>query len=126
MKNLILFTAAMVAAGADLPSVRTAYARLPLSFEANQGQTDPRVQFLARGPGYMFFLTRTGAVMKLGDQAVLRMRLTGTNAKAKFEGIERQAGNSNYFIGNDPSQWRTEVPNYAKVRFDDVYPGIDL
>ncbi len=64
--------------------------------------------------------------MKLGDRAVLRMKLTGANPGAKVEGLERQQGNSNYFIGNDPSQWRTDVPNYGKVRVADVYPGIDL
>jgi hypothetical protein len=64
--------------------------------------------------------------MKLGDRAVLAMKLAGANSRARVEGLERQAGNSSYFIGNDPSQWRTNVPNCAKVRVDDVYPGIDL
>src|SRR5713101_2958923 len=122
----ILLLVPLAASGADVPGVRAAYAKLPLGFEANQGQADRQVQFLSRGPGYQFFLTRTGAVMKLGDRAVLRMKLTGANPGAQLEGLERQAGNSNYFIGNDPSQWRTDVPNYAKVRVADVYPGIDL
>src|SRR4029453_17013267 len=32
----------------------------------------------------------------------------------------------NYLIGRDPSRWRTEIPTYARVEYDDVYPGIDL
>src|SRR5208283_2837952 len=49
------------------PSVRmrNAYGGLPLSFEENRGQTDPRVKFLARGGGYALFLTSTEAVLKL-------------------------------------------------------------
>jgi hypothetical protein len=44
----------------------------------------------------------------------------------RFSGCEPQPGTSNYFIGNDPKKWRTAVPNYAKVQYQDVYPGVDL
>src|SRR5437868_15205016 len=47
--------------------VREAYGRLPLSFEANQGQTDRRVQFLSRGSGYTLFLTPCEAVLALSS-----------------------------------------------------------
>jgi hypothetical protein len=57
--------------------------------------------------------------------AVLRMRLAGANAKAKVTGVEELPGKSNYFIGN-PRKWRTNVPNYARVRYAKVYPGVDL
>ena len=50
----------------------------------------------------------------------------GANAKAKVVGLDELPGKSNYFLGNDPKKWRTNVPNYAKVRYQDVYPGIDL
>ena len=36
------------------------------------------------------------------------------------------AGTSNYFIGNDPSQWHTDIPNYGQVEEQNVYPGVDL
>jgi hypothetical protein len=58
--------------------------------------------------------------------AVLRMRLVGANAGAKVTGLEELAGKSNYFIGNDPKKWRTNLPNYARVRYANVYPGVDL
>src|SRR5262249_3743756 len=32
----------------------------------------------------------------------------------------------NYLIGRDPRRWHRGVPHYAKVRYRDVYPGIDL
>jgi hypothetical protein len=54
------------------------------------------------------------------------MRLVGANATAPVTGLEELPGKSNYFIGNDPSKWRTNVPNYAKVKYANVYPGVDL
>ena len=58
--------------------------------------------------------------------AVLRMKLVGANPQAKVAGTEELPGKSNYFIGNDPKKWRTNVPNYAKVKYASVYPGVDL
>jgi Beta-propeller repeat len=59
-------------------------------------------------------------------QSAIRMKLIGANPKAQIEGLDRLPGISNYFIGNDPKKWRTNIPHYAKVRYLDVYPGIDL
>ena len=58
--------------------------------------------------------------------AFLRMKLVGANPQAKVSGLEELPGRSNYFIGNDPKKWRTNVPNYAKVKYADVYPGVNL
>ena len=127
-----------------------AYMRLPLSFEANNGQTDPRVKFLTRGSGYQLFLTPTEAVLTLrqdvgGERthkkshhdssekadassrsAVLRMKIVGGNAEPGLTGLGELTGRTNYFIGNDPEKWRTNVPNYARVEYHSVYPGVDL
>jgi hypothetical protein len=54
------------------------------------------------------------------------MSLAGANPQAKVSGLDELPGKSNYFIGNDPRKWRTNVPTYAKVRYEDVYPGVDL
>ena len=54
------------------------------------------------------------------------MKLVGANPNPKVSGMEELPGKSNYFIGNDPKKWRTNVPNYAKVEYKDVYPGVDL
>jgi hypothetical protein len=109
--------------------VSQAYGQLPLSFEANQGQVDSQVNFLSRGAGYGLFLTPTEAVMALqqgsaGD--LLRMQVVGANPTAQAVGLDEQAGRSNYLIGNDPSQWHTDVPNFGRVAYCDVYPGINL
>src|SRR5207245_10883217 len=50
--------------------VTEAYAKLPLSFEANHGQADPKVKFLSRGPGYTVFLTPTEVVRALNGSEV--------------------------------------------------------
>ena len=116
------------------------YGKLPLSFEANQGQTDERVKFLARGPGYTFFMTPTETVLSLRTglsglrtespramrRAVVRMKVVGANAEAKLVGLDELPGKSNYFISNDPKKWRTGIPHYGKVRYQEVYPGLDL
>ena len=124
------------------PAIEVAYGNLPLSFEPNQGQTNSQVEFLSRGRGYTLFLTQTEAVLSLrkptaaktnetedsGDTTgvVLRMRLVGANPSPRVSGLKQLPGRSNYFLGNDPSKWRTNVPTYAKVQYEDVYPGVDL
>jgi Bacterial Ig-like domain (group 3)/Beta-propeller repeat len=130
------------------------YGKLPLSFEANQGQADAKVKFLSRTGSYSLFLTGDEAVFTLrGKQAkkgkgtasavplsakemrasapegpgpVLCMKLRHANPAAKITGVDELAGTSNYFIGNDPAKWRTNVPIYAKVKYEGIYSGIDL
>jgi len=57
--------------------------------------------------------------------AVLRMKLAGANSSTRVVGLDQRPGKSNYFVGNDPQKWRTDVPTYAKVKCPGVYPGID-
>jgi Beta-propeller repeat len=124
------------------------YGKLPLSFEANRGQTDGQVKFLSRGHGYTLFLTSHETVFSfrgskttdsrtIGPQlrpssdertadAVLRMKLVKANPTAKVVGADELSGKSNYFIGNDPKKWRSNVPTYARVNYEGIYPGIDL
>jgi len=120
---------------ADGTSKDAAYGNLPLAFEPNHGQTDRRVRFLARGGGYSIFLTGREIVLRFhspatgttgGRNAVLRMRLPRTNPTAAIEGLDVLPGRSNYFLGDDPRRWRTDVPNYGKVRYQSVVPGVDL
>lgn len=108
-------------------------ASLPLRFEQNQGQTDAEVRFLSRGPGYTLFLTGQEAVLSIrearGPQTsshVLRMKLAGASSGARIRGDQQQTGNSNYFLGKDPKQWRSGVPHFSRVRHEGVYPGVDL
>ena len=57
---------------------------------------------------------------------VVRMKLLGANPNPEIEGLDRLPGISNYFIGNDPKKWRTNIPSYARLQYHDVYPGIDI
>src|SRR5437867_6484040 len=136
--------------------VTESYGKLPLSFEANRGQMDSDVKFFSRGGGYGIFITATEAVLSLGSgsrqetkgpealkrnaspnrptggagrprrTSVLRMKLAGANPKPQLTGEEELPGKVKYFIGNDPKKWRTKLSTYAKVKYREAYPGIDL
>ncbi|HBB90008.1 MAG TPA: hypothetical protein DC047_20585, partial [Blastocatellia bacterium] len=128
--------------------VKEAYGVLPLSFEANSGQTNRKVKFLARGQGYGLFLTATGPVMSLtkksekntepisslvakenepaSDTAVVSWEMVGANKSPGTSGVDALPGKANSFRGNDPSHWRSNLSTYAKVRYSNVYPGIDV
>jgi hypothetical protein len=56
----------------------------------------------------------------------VRMRLAGSSNPSSTQGLEPTGGISNHFIGNDPEQWQTEIPNFKRVEFKGVYPGVDL
>jgi hypothetical protein len=123
------------------------YGNLPLGFEPNLGQTDGRVRFLARGGGMTAFFTDTETAMVLSrsrhanqpaglgrekapagevEQTVVRMKLENASRPRRAIGLEKLPGISNYFIGNDPAKWRTDVPHFARIQYEGVYPGIDL
>src|SRR5260221_1693331 len=123
--------------------VSESYGKLPLHFEPNRGQTDKDVRFLSRGDGYSLYLTGSEAVLVLSkpnarntserrdaqapvNSVALRMSLVGAARKPVVSGLEERPGKANYFIGKDPAKWRTDVPTYTKVHYENVYPGIDL
>ena len=144
------------AASANDASAKTRIAErfglLPLSFERNAGQSDQAVKFLSRGPGYELFLTATEAVLTLEkphaprldefkrpvppsakatdanvrEGSVLRLKMIGANASAQVEGQDELPGKVNYLIGNDPENWRRDIPTFRRVHYKKVYPGIDL
>jgi len=103
------------------------YGQLPLQFESNRGQTDPRVKFLARGSGYSLFLGADEAVLKLrGAGSRISMKLADANLNPVISGTDRLDAKSHYFLGADPRAWRTNVATFAQVKYESVYPGIDL
>jgi hypothetical protein len=110
--------------------VKMALSRLPLSFGASVDRAGRATGFLARGTGYAFSLDRAGAVVQLGipdsPGAKFSMKLEGGNPSPTLTGEKRLAAVSHYFIGSDPRLWRTGVPQCAKARIVDAYPGIDL
>ncbi len=127
---------------ADRSRFLDAYAKLPLRFEANQGQSGAPVRFLSRGDGYMLFLTPTGAVLSLSEPgadskgsrhaemhtqtSVVGMEWLGSRPDAAVAGVGELPGKSNYFIGSDPKQWHVGVPAFGRVSYKGIYPGIDL
>lgn len=126
------------APGRVAPGPQASLGRLPLGFEANQGQFDPRVQFVARGSGYSLALTPGEAILSLAapqrrggrganpEHSTLRMRLVGGNRQAAASAGGQLPGRVNYFIGSSREKWRTNIPTYRQVRYPQVYPGIDL
>ncbi len=106
-------------------------AGLPLSFERNLGQAPDDVQFLAHGPRYSIELTEQGAVLAFAGETLkaakpIRLRVQGAAHATKPTAEEAMAGRVNYFIGNDPAKWHTNIATYHRVRYANVYPGIDL
>ncbi|HWP84784.1 MAG TPA: SBBP repeat-containing protein [Terriglobia bacterium] len=107
---------------------------VPLYFEANRGQAADDVEFLAVGSRGVLYLTNQEAVFALrpekdprpGSISWVRMRFAGANPAAQILGEQKLPGRSHYFVGNNPAKWRTDVPQYARVRYREVYPGIDL
>jgi Beta-propeller repeat len=139
---------------AQITNFTNAYGKLPLAFEANQGQSAPEVRYVAHGQSYQLFLTNQEAVLALRQPAaasaksakgaspvamrmhhkpnaavktsVLRMHFVGANPAAEIAGTNQLPGMTNYFIGNDPKKWHTDIPSYEAVRYQGIYPGVDL
>jgi|GEM_PF-1210249 len=105
-----------------------ALAKLPLTFEANHGQFDAPVRFLSRTPRYTMFLTPNETVLQLhgAQHDVIRWHLSGANADPSIQGERPLDTRTNYFRGNDRRNWRTDVDNFAQVRYERIYPGVDL
>lgn len=122
---LVLATAALADGG-----LAARLAALPLAFEPNVGQTAAGVDFLARGPGYTILLSGRGARLALrsprGDGELLQMSVTGAASTPRAVGGEPLPGVSNYFVGRSPDAWRTGIRQLARVRYESVYPGVDL
>ncbi len=119
---------------------------MAMRFEANQGQLEAGIDYVSRGRGYQVFLTKPGATIVLqtppprrdglsrapkvgaGEaeraRTVVRMSLLGARTEPRAV-ADHPAGTANYLLGNDPTRWRT-VPSWARVRYENVYPGIDL
>ena len=122
--------------GRSARGLRAAYVKLPIMFEPNRGQSDPNVKFLARGDGYSLFLEADGAVLASeparntshpdSGAELFRMKLAGANRSAYITGAEQLPGKSNYFIGSDPAKWHRDIPQFARVRYENIYPGINL
>ena len=123
----------------DHRRVASAFSKLPAGFEPNRGQADPSVRFLSRGPGYELLLTSREAVLSLSLPArrraspnsgrlyrALRMKILDCHLPESIEGQNLLPQRSNYLLGNRPARRQTGIPNYSRVRYKSIYPGIDM
>lgn len=128
---------------ANAKQIQAAYGRLPLTFVPNRGQTDSRVRFSARAPGFHLAFTPQEAIFTFASQsssskprlagetprdhaAALALRFVGANPRVHIEGERETPGKVNYLIGNDPDEWHTNLPTFEEVRYRDLWPGIDV
>ena len=141
---ILALTAVSAAQVAAPQNVAHRYRPLPWSFEENHGQTNPKVKFLSRAKGYTAFLTSKGFVLglhpartaksgassqrgeKTQSRTTLELTLIDSAENPKVVGENPQTAKVNYFIGNDPGKWVRNVPTYGRIRYKNVYPGIDL
>jgi hypothetical protein len=108
-----------------LAPAAAALARSPLRFEANQGQFAPSVRYAARTTGFALALTARGASLRFADSRPLDISLPGSNPWPLIQPLDRLSAQTDYFIGAKQN-WRTGVTNYSRVRYQAVYPGIDV
>src|SRR6202165_1567250 len=145
-----LVTAAAFVSSAETnpPAAPHAGIRLPLFFEPTPTQPGGESDFVARGQNYQFRISPTGIdfVLRRGQPApargvirrqnlitipdaparFVRMEFLNANSQASITGTREMAGKANHIIGNDPSQWRTQVPIFSGVSVGSLYPGVDL
>jgi Dockerin type I domain/Beta-propeller repeat len=126
----------------------------PLAFTENQGQWDERVKFRADAGGAIMWFSEEGVCyqfvkrISMGEtdpddpfqllherleqepdsfeQLVLKTSFVGANPNPEIMGEDEMEYKCNYFIGNDPNEWHTDVPNYQSVYIKEIYSGIDL
>ncbi|MFQ5612200.1 MAG: SBBP repeat-containing protein [Anaerolineae bacterium] len=137
---VLILTLAMLFASQPLPrppstasTLSPAFADLPLWFVPNAGQAAANVRFQAPGANGALFFTPAEVVLSLPAQsgspqnaAVLRLRFEGANPTPEVIAFDRLPGIVNYLIGDDPAQWRANLPTYAGLTYRQLYPGIDL
>jgi hypothetical protein len=106
---------------------------IPLFFIANEGQTDANVAFISKGNHCTMFFTPEGTLFSLTENQsnptngfALRLNFLNSNTSPEMVGEEKLSSTTNYFLGNNPSLWKTNVSNFGKVRLNELYKGIDL
>jgi hypothetical protein len=125
----LIATLALVQAHAATP--RDLAHSLPIVFEPNAGRWDPQVKFSARTDNYRVFLTARGAELSASQPSAdhprtVSISMLNANPQAEVSGADELRCQTSYFLGNRKENWRTGVPNYARVRYRAIYPGIDL
>jgi PKD repeat protein len=100
---------------------------IPVCFIQNNGQTDDQVLYFADGAGYTLYLTANGEVISTADpETAVQIAYQDSNPMVDVGGEDQLLGKANFLIGNDESAWVTGVPLFSSVRYENLYPGINL
>ena len=104
----------------------------PISFEQNVGQTDPQVRYLARSTDSgIFFTPKEIVIARYGGRGTsasvsgLRLSWSGANRNPKISAENVLPGKVNYLTGRNPADWHTNISTYARIRYRELYPGVD-
>jgi len=127
------------------PAIPSTMIQVPTLFIENRGQLDDSVHYYIKSGGRSVYFTEDSIVFSLSryiddngeqitakqegkqvERLVFSMDLLGTSDSLFIEGRDMAPGKVNYLIGNDPSQWHTNVPLYSEVIYTSVYPNTDL
>jgi hypothetical protein len=115
------------------PALSTFLTSASLQFEVNEGQVSNDVKFLSRGRGYNLYLKDNSAQLALRSDNQNRvyandlgLKFIGSNQKPAIAGVSETQSKSNYFIGDDSKKWKTNIANFERVKYKDIYHGIDL
>ena len=130
---------------AEKTNLTANFGKIPLHFEPNAGQIDEQVKFLSRGAGYSLFLTDSSVVLRpsffvdekqaapknegrktTDNGRILQMKFVGANPSPEIAAENQLEGKTNYFVGNDASKWKTDISNFERVRYSQIYDGVDL
>jgi hypothetical protein len=121
-------------------------AQKQLAFVQNNGQWNDNVLFRTSCGNATLWITKEGVVYQFArqvgqnrsdspagevgkesiEQMVLTAKFAGANSNVEINGEGLLEYKCNYFVGNDPAKWRTNVPSYSAILIKGVYPGIDL
>ncbi len=116
----------------------SAFGKAPLHFVANRGQFSEEVVYSAKSEGATVYCTEQGLVFCFAEGSIsLKFNAVATpnnviaseakqSLRVKPQARGELTGKVNYFIGNDPASWQTDIPTFSEVVYRDVYPGIDL
>jgi len=123
VSKLIIFS--LASAAAVVGSGVSGSPKLPFSFVENRGQTAPEVKFTGDGPAFKAWFEATAVVFQKGA-AFTRMTFFGCNDDARIVPADPTGAKSNYFLGNDPAHWITDLAMFGSLRYLNVWNGIDV
>jgi hypothetical protein len=131
LASLALLVCASQSWAAQLPQPEVTLRQLPLEFEANRGQHAPAVRFVSRTGAYQVALTNSGALFTLpaskqsARRSTVTLRFEGANRGVQPQGESQTEHLTNYLFSDTAERQYVDIPNFERVRYLGVYPGVD-